>query len=418
VPLIKMSRGEALSFYGPAVIAVAKGLIDVFYRKFTCGEKLVVHRLRNYIVYAIEESELDVNLGPGAQIQQVDPEEPYFERRVIAEDITGKGYEKVVLIGGVDAGKSTLAILLSNLALEKNMKPAVIDGDVGQADIGPPGFVTLSYPDQQVVWMRELKPKMMRFIGDIKPQHHVDQIIHAILELVETALSDQRKPVIIDTDGWIGDEYAVDYKYRLVSALKPDAVVVVGEEIAGAFKRFESLGVKVYVTRTPVNRRTRSREERRMLRRDKYCEFLEKAGEKKLDLASIVVVGHPLFYSVEVAKPQNTGLQDSGEILYTGKLGDTLVVLAKHVLRNESLEYLKKLYGVDKVKLYVAGFEKKLYAAVSDGFRDYPALVERVDLREKTIVLKTSFDGEVKIVKLSCIRLAEDYSEQVAGASG
>jgi len=416
--MIKMSRGEALSFYGPAVIVVAKGLIDVFYRKFACGEKLIVHRLRNYIVHAIEESELDVNLGPGAQIQQVDPEEPYFERRAIADDIISKGYEKVVLVGGVDAGKSTLAILVSNLALEKNLRPAVIDGDVGQADIGPPGFITLSYPDQQVVWMRELKPKMMRFIGDIKPQHRVDQIIHAILELTEIALGDQRRPVIIDTDGWIGDEYAIDYKYRLVSVLKPDAVVVIGEEIAGAFKRFESIGVKVYVTKAPVSRRARNREERRMLRRDKYCEFLEKASEKKLDLASTVVIGHPLFYSVEIAKPQNTELQDSSEILYTGKLGDTLVVLAKHALRNESLEYLKKLYGVDKVKLYVAGFEKRLYAAVSDGFRDYPAFVERLDLREKAIVLRTGFDGEVKIVKLSCIRLAEDYSEQVSGVIG
>jgi len=84
-----------------------------------------------------------------------------------------------MVIGQVDSGKSSVSILLSNTALNNGEKPAVIDGDVGQADIGPPGFISLSYPDSKTLWMRTLKPYAMKFIGDIKPQGHMFQIIQS-----------------------------------------------------------------------------------------------------------------------------------------------------------------------------------------------------------------------------------------------
>jgi len=415
MPVIKMSRGEILSFYGPAAFVVVKGVIDIFNKKVATGERVIVHKTRNYLVQALEESELDVNLGPGAQIQQVDPSEPYLERKAIAEDVIERGYRKIVIIGGVDTGKSTMTVLLANLAIEKGLKPAVIDGDVGQADIGPPCFITLSYPENQILWMRELKPIAMKFVGDIKPQHHISDIIYKIRDLTEKALNDHREPIIIDTDGWLNDEHALNYKYRLVAEIKPDALIVTSEESGLLFKRFENIGIKVYVSRAPANRRARSREERRMLRRDKYREFLEKAGERKIGLDSVLIVGHPLFCSLEIPKPQTLDPQVLDNILYIGKSGDTLVVLTKHSLRSEAVESLKKIYGTDKVKVYTTGFEKDLYVAVSDGSYDYPALISKIDFQEKVIILRTNFSGGIKIVKFSSIRLAEDYSEQIQG---
>ena len=413
MPIVKMKKDEILSFYGPAAITVVDGVVEVFNKRFSKGSRIIVHKLRNYIVHALEDTELDVNMGQGAQIQQVDENEPYFERRAIVEEVISSGYEKIVIIGGIDVGKSTISILLSNTALEKGLKPAVIDGDVGQADIGPPCFISMSYPEEQVTWMRELKPVAMKFIGDIKPQYHVEGIIHKLVELVEKALSDGRKPVVIDTDGWVGDDYALTYKYKLVNEIRPDALIVVDGELGHLFRKFEKIGVKVYVTKAPANRRVRSREERRMLRRDKYREYLENASERKIGLEDVVVIGHPLFHGIELPKPVDNSSQVVNDILYVSKSHDTLHVVTQHYLRNEQLDVIKKLYGMSKVKVYVSGFEKNLYAAVSDGVLDYPALITKIDFNEKKIVLKTVFNGDIKIIKLSNIRLADDYSEQM-----
>lgn len=413
MPIVKMKKDEILSFFGPAAVTVLNGLIEVLSKKFGRGERIIVHKLKNYIVHAIEDTELDVSMGQGAQIQQVDENEPYLERLGIAKEIIENGYEKIMIIGGIDVGKSTLTVLLSNMALEKGYKPAVIDSDVGQADIGPPCFISMSYPEQQVLWMRELKPVAMKFIGDIKPQYHIEGIIHKLLELIGKAQNDKRKPVIIDTDGWVGDEYALNYKHRLINEVKPDALIVIGEELAVFFRKYERIGIKTYVTRTPIIRRTRNREERRMLRRDKYKEYLENAPQRKIELDNVIVIGHPLFHGVEIPKPTNNQNNVFNNILYISKTYDTLHIVTQHHIRSEQLEVVKKTYGISKIKVYPIGFEKNMYVAVSDGSEDYPALIEKIDYNNKSIILKTGFNGEIRIIKLSNIRLTEDYSEQM-----
>jgi polynucleotide 5'-hydroxyl-kinase GRC3/NOL9 len=409
---MKIKRDEVIIVYGPAAINIVDGAVEVFNKKFRPGDRIIVHKLKNYVVHAIEDSELEINMGEGAYITQPDQNEPYLERLELVEKIVESDPRRIMVIGGIDTGKSTIAVMLLNKFLEKNYKPAVIDSDVGQADIGPPCFISLSYPEQQVIWMRELKPAAMKFIGDIKPQYHVEGIIYKLHELVEKAEADDRRPVIIDTDGWIGDEYALNYKHRMISEIRPDTIVVTDELLAGFFKKYEILGSRVYVFRAPANRRIRDREERKTLRRDKYREYLEDAPLKKIELDKIILVGLPLFHGVELPKPMdNEALANS--IVYVARTYDTLHVVVNQHLGNELVEAIKKIYGVQKIKFYSNNFGKKLYVAVSDGVTDYPGLIEKIDFDTRTIMLKTRFNGEIKIIKFTNIYLADDYSEKM-----
>jgi Predicted GTPase or GTP-binding protein len=135
--------------------------------------------------------------------------------------------------------------MIFNIAMAQGLKPAAVDGDVGQADIGPPGFITLGSSDKQVYWLNELQPLSMRFIGDIKPQHYAQLIVCEITRLVEGAHGAGYKVVAVDTDGWVRDEQGLLHKAMLIERLRPDAIFVLGDELKGVFKWATKLGIAV-----------------------------------------------------------------------------------------------------------------------------------------------------------------------------
>ena len=51
----------------------------------------------------------------------------------------------IMVIGEIDTGKSTLVALIAQWFRENGKKVAVVDSDIGQSDVGPPGFVSVSY---------------------------------------------------------------------------------------------------------------------------------------------------------------------------------------------------------------------------------------------------------------------------------
>ncbi len=412
--ILKLGQGERIKVFGPASITVKKGQLEVLGKKLGSGERLIIHKLKSYIVIALNDSDLEVILGENASIQSVEPGDPYNDWAQIAGNITASNTEKVIILGGVDEGKSSFSILLANKALENGLKPALIDADMGQADIGPPGFISLAYPDKQVTWMRELKPVAMKFIGDIKPQNVKYRVIHKVSELVEKAVRDNRQPVIIDTDGWISDVYAVIYKSQMIEEVKPDTIVVLGERNHGLFSRYRLIGIRVYEARAPVNRRTRSREERRMLRSDKYREFLAEAKTVKIPMDKVVISGTPIFTgrTVEVSVVNElTGVK----AIYASKIHDTLYLVLGEPGRITRIDALKKVLGIDKVRYYYGGFEKNLYIAITDREGDdYPALLESVNYERRELIVKTKYTNiDPVYVKFSNIKILENYTEQL-----
>ncbi len=414
MPTLKLSRNEKIKIFGPASLIVKNGLVEVLGKKYRVGDRIIVHRLKSYVVLAVEDSEVELILGEQATIQPVEPGEPYSEWISRAEEILSSNPDTVLILGGVDEGKSSYTVLLLNKALDKGYKPAVIDADMGQADIGPPGFITLSYPDKQVIWLRELKPVAMRFIGDIKPQNYKSKIIYKIRELISKALSDNRRPVIIDTDGWINDSFAVMYKCQMIEELKPDSIVVLGENLQGLFRRYNIIGSRVYEIRSPQIKRIRSREERRSLRSDKYKEFLAETKIVKIPFDKVIVSGMPLFSGVELdTQPLKELLK--ANILYASKTPDTIYLVLESPARLENIDYLKKIYGVEKYRYYIKGFEKDFYIALTDkDGNDYPGILVGIDYTDRVLIVKTIYTNvDIKIVKFSKIKITPEFLEQI-----
>lgn len=406
---LKLAKGEGVKLYGPMSVVVKTGLLDVYGRRVRPGEKFVIHRTRNYVAEALEECELDITMVDNSQIQPLEQEDPYWGKKEIIKDIAERGFRKIAVVGCVDCGKTAMVTHLFNAIVEKGKRVAVLDGDVGQADIGPPGFITLGFNEEQVFWISELKPVAMKFIGDIKPQHLTHVITRELERLVSYALANGFDTVIVDTDGWVGDEYAIIYKQRLVETLKPDALIVVGDGLDKYFKKYTKLGLKLYAVKTPLYRKVRTREERRLLRSLKYREYLEGAPILKLKLDNIIVSGLPLLQGLDIDLSMITG-HIEGKLIYATQLPGTLYVYG--VVKAYNTEELKKL-GFDRVKAYPPGFEKGLYCAVEDSSGlDYPCIIEKVDFESGEIVVRTKYANKVEVVKVSRIKLNSEFAEE------
>lgn len=406
---LRLNAGEAALLSGPMGVQVLRG--KVFVQGATIGEgsRFVINRVRSYVALALEQSELDITMTDESAIQSVSGDDPFWEKLRIAEDILRKGYERVMLVGGTDCGKSSFATMLFNMALERGRRPAIVDGDIGQANVGPPGFIALGASIKPVMWNTEMNIIAMRFVGDIRPQHRTYLISRVIKELADSALTMGYDLVIMDTDGWVKDEKAVEYKHMLIDDAAPRALVVVGEELGGVFGKLAKRGIEVYEVRAPRARRARSKEDRRLMRSMRYRDFVVNAPLRKLDLNDIEVMGHPLFYGREVDPSSLEGLIEGRALRATAIVG-SLHIYGN--IRKVDEAGIRARLGVERIRVYRAGFEKGLYCALTTPRGDYPGLIERFYFETGYLYVRTFAEEQPRRVKLGIYKLGEDFAEE------
>ena len=191
----------------------------------------------------------------------------------------------VVILGDVDAGKSTLCTYLANTCLDERARISIIDGDVGQADIGPPTTTSSSTVSRHIYSLQELRPERSYFIGDTSPSSVPDKIVQSIARLKD-GLPTGSDITILNTDGWVREDEAVEHKIRLLDSLRPDLVLALSLD--------HELDRMLELQQCPTLRleassfaRKRTREERKKAREEAYRRFLQ--NPKHLDLRTNTV---------------------------------------------------------------------------------------------------------------------------------
>ncbi|HEY7755085.1 MAG TPA: polynucleotide 5'-hydroxyl-kinase [Actinomycetota bacterium] len=178
----------------------------------------------------------------------------------------------VLLVGGLDTGKSTLSRSLLASALAAGRRPAYLDVDIGHKTVGPPATVTL----RVVASAEDLEPERlavegsMSFVGSIAPEGHLLPILTGVATLHRQAIEGGADFVVVDTSGLVSGVHGQLLKYHKVELLRPDLVVGLqrGEELLpllGVIQRFFAtevvpLGLHPDVVPTTVDQRAESRE--------------------------------------------------------------------------------------------------------------------------------------------------------------
>lgn len=178
----------------------------------------------------------------------------------------------VVLVGGLDTGKTSLSRNVLTAAVEAGRPAALLDADVGQKTVGPPATVTL----KMVRSAADLEPGSlavadeMSFVGSTSAQGHLLPVVAGVARLHRRAKDEGADLVVVDTSGLVSGITGQVLKYHKVELLQPDLVVGLqrGEELLpllGVIQRFfptqvVPLGVHPDVVPTTVDRRADNRE--------------------------------------------------------------------------------------------------------------------------------------------------------------
>jgi polynucleotide 5'-hydroxyl-kinase GRC3/NOL9 len=178
----------------------------------------------------------------------------------------------VLFVGGLDAGKSTLARATAALALRQGRTVAYLDADVAQKTVGPPATVGLKHirePDDLTL-ERMATADTLGFVGSTSPQGHLLPLVGALSRLRIRANEEGSDLVVVDTSGMVSGIWGQLVKYYKVDLLEPDLVVALqrGEElepILGVIQRFfgmevQSLGIHPGVVSSSVEQRAEQRE--------------------------------------------------------------------------------------------------------------------------------------------------------------
>jgi polynucleotide 5'-hydroxyl-kinase GRC3/NOL9 len=277
--------GKTLLIDGSACVNIISGAVEVFGFQLR-NRQTVVREGKRLPFYVMEKAELDISLGTNAGLLEIEGNTIPPSWIDIAQSLLDmqKKPTVVLIVGKIDSGKSSFCTYLLNRLVTPKRCVAVLDGDMGQSDIGPPGTLGYALASKPATDLYSLKTEDAVFVGVTTPVKAIKQTVDGFAKLQAEILKKNPDFIIINTDGWVTGEDAIQYKAHLVELLKPD--LIVGIQIEKELEPLLStLGDKhVKIIESPVSVKERDQEKRQKLREKSYGRYLQNAKVRLLYL--------------------------------------------------------------------------------------------------------------------------------------
>ena len=263
---------------GPASVRVVTGKIEVFGYQLKQAQKVVVREGKRLPFFVLEKALLDISLGVNAGIEEASGSTvPSSWDKPLEAILTSQKKPVVVLVlGKIDSGKSSCCTYLVNRLVDGKCKVAVLDGDLGQSDIGASGTVGYAVTSKPITDLYDLKLENAFFIGVTSPMMAFARAIEGMSALKTEIFQKTVDFVVVNTDGWVAGDIAVQYKKALIKELKPDVIVAVrvADELDALITNMEQTVLTVEVS---PSLRQRTAEKRKSLREMTYARYLKAA---------------------------------------------------------------------------------------------------------------------------------------------
>jgi len=286
-----VNKGKTLLVDGPASVTLLSGEVEVLGGSFAVGKKVVIRDGKRLPFEVSEKAMFELKLGENASFEEVDETTiPSSWENASKEAVSHGKPVTVMVMGGVDSGKTSFCAYLANRSLKEKLKVAVIDGDLGQSDIGPPSTVGFSHVTKPIKDLFEMEVESACFIGVTTPSLAVSKVIEELTTLKDRALETSVDFLIVNTDGWVEGEDAVKYKVQLAEKAAPDIVVGIqqADELTPILTVLKET-MRIVAIDSPVAIRKRSREKRKTLRELGYKKYLKNAKVQLFHLSQVKI---------------------------------------------------------------------------------------------------------------------------------
>ena len=281
---------------GPASIEVTSGKALVFGKPLTSPHRVIIREGKRKPFYATEPLTLNLLLGAGTKLTEVEGStipESWNKPFPVINDLLDRQVKPITVmaLGASDAGKSSfLTYLLNRLFQEKpNCIIAVLDGDLGQSDIGPSATVGYAIATKQVTELSNFKLENGFFIGETSPVNVMAKAVEGLKAMLTEIKEKMPDFILINTDGFVTGDIALKYKLTLVKELLPN--VVIGVESKGEVDEIMLYlgGGGVMTVESAGAVYQRSQEKRKAIRERTYNRYLRHSKLQCIPVSQLVI---------------------------------------------------------------------------------------------------------------------------------
>jgi polynucleotide 5'-hydroxyl-kinase GRC3/NOL9 len=412
-----INEGKTLLVDGPASVSILSGKVSVLGAPLQINEKLVVREGKRLPLWVRKRATLELMMGEGASINEVDTGTvPSLWDEAAKEILSLDKPLTVMVIGGMDSGKTSFCTFLVNEAVMKKWRTSVIDADLGQSDVGPPSTVGFNFVTEPVKDLFEIDAQDAVFVGSTSPSGAINKVIEGLTQLKDKVIEAGVDFLVINTDGWVEGEEATAYKVRLAEKVGSSAVVGMqrGNELTPILDALH--GVKVLVIDSPQLIQPRNREKRKVLRELSYKKYLKGAKMQSFSLSWIKVIdsllgaGGPLHHRrLETL----SNLLGKRPIYSEETVATILVVLKKSAaITEEQIKDAEEHFG-KRVKVIREGDEEGLLVGLKDEEDIFLGIgiLHEIDYKRKTLKIYTPVSEKVSMLCFGQIKLNKNFRE-------
>jgi polynucleotide 5'-hydroxyl-kinase GRC3/NOL9 len=417
-----LQKGKTLLVDGPASINITSGTAEVFGAVLKEGKNVLVRSGKRLPFEAKTNLTVNIMLGEGASIDEAEGSTiPDTWNNIPEEILTLETPAPIIMIlGGVDSGKTSLCTYLCNKLLNADKQVAIVDGDLGQSDIGPPSTIGYTVIKRPIIDIFNAKAENCYFIGFTTPSKARNKVIQRLTEIKNEISKSSVNYIIVNTDGWIDGEEAIEYKVRLIEELNADLVIGIeqNETLTPILEKVKPR--KAMVCKPSKFIKKRDRAQRKLLRELSYKKYLKNAKVRSLPLSWVTIKGAPLTFTnsyrnIQQIKELQRALDV--KVFHFEESRDKIsIVIGRNKWIDE--ERLLKFEEKTRKKLEILreGFEEGLLVALEGSQNNFLGIgvIRGVNYKRKTIRVYTPVTSEISTVHVGQVRLDKELKEVIS----
>jgi polynucleotide 5'-hydroxyl-kinase GRC3/NOL9 len=413
-----VETGKTLLIDGPASVNFVSGYAEVLGAPLKMGERIVVRDAKRMPIGVKKKAEFTIMLGEGAAAEEAEGNTIPTSWKDATEKILtfNKKPLIIMILGKIDVGKSSFCTFLANTMLKNKKRVTVVDGDIGQSDVGPPASIGYGHVRRPIKDLFEVDADDALFIGVTTPSGVMDKVINGLAKMKREALEkSDAEFLIVNTDGWVEGEDAAKYKLSLVESVNPD--VVVGLQQQNELARIlTTLKTETISIETPQAVKQRDREKRKVLRELSYKKYLKSAKVLTFPLSWMRIEGVPLGTGAPPRKPQMEKIEEllSLSPLHCEETATTILL----VLGSQQWVHRDRIKAIEenfrkKVRVMREGDEEGLLVSLHGENENFLGIgiLTGIDYERKTMKVYTPTKGKISAISVGQIKLDKNCGE-------
>ncbi|MBC7129736.1 hypothetical protein H5T51_00760, partial [Candidatus Bathyarchaeota archaeon] len=297
---------------------------------------------------------------------------------------------------------------------------AILDGDLGQSDIGPPCTLAYAVVSKPVTDLFNLTADDVFFVGVTSPSKAVEKVLQGMAFLRDAVFKRGSEFVIVNTDGWVEGEDAMRYKARLIEEIKPNVIFCIQRqnELAPLLNLVNN-DAPVIRVESPPTIKQRSREKRKTLRELGYIKYLRNPKVQSIPINWLEIEDREIAHLFSGNFNNSKQLEKISRVLgvkpihFAETAEEISIVIGKGKwVDAEKIKELEDILG-KKIDVRVKGQEEGLIVALYNGADEFLGIgvISEIDYRKKIIKILTPVSEQFSKVIVGKVKLDKNFKE-------